>query len=383
MKRWTSLLLALLMALSLPACGGPAVENGAEDPPVSEGAAAAGEDDGTGDREEPEELPPEPEPEIPWEWTADAPENQGVDPGMLDNVHATFDTFPLLASVIVRNGKIVDEYYKEGYDADSVFVLHSSSKSVTSALIGIAIDEGYIHSVDDPISDYLPQVLELGDDAWGEITIWHLLTHTSGIYSTDNELWNQWLSSENWVDYILDLPIVSTPGEVFSYSTGNTHLLCAILQEATGMTVYAYGKPRLFDPLDMDSVQCGADPQGISDGGNGFAMDVYDMAKFGQLYLNGGVWEGEQIVPADWVAASTSLQFKRSSGSADYGYQWWVRTFGQEQYPAYFAQGHGGQYIFVVPQLELVAAFTSDYTGRSSVYWQLMNDIVAGCAVSG
>ena len=383
MKRWTSLLLALLMALSLPACGGPAVENGAEDPPVSEGAAAAGEDDGTGDREEPEELPPEPEPEIPWEWTADAPENQGVDPGMLDNVHATFDTFPLLASVIVRNGKIVDEYYKEGYDADSVFVLHSSSKSVTSALIGIAIDEGYIHSVDDPISDYLPQVLELGDDAWGEITIWHLLTHTSGIYSTDNELWEAWRGAENWVDYILDLPIVSSPGEVFSYSSGNTHLLCAILQEATGMTVYAYGKPRLFDPLDMDSVQCGADPQGISDGGNGFAMDVYDMAKFGQLYLNGGVWEGEQIVPADWVAASTSLQFKRSSGSADYGYQWWVRTFGQEQYPAYFAQGHGGQYIFVVPQLELVAAFTSDYTGRSSVYWQLMNDIVAGCTVSG
>ena len=149
------------------------------------------------------------------------------------------------------------------------------------------------------------------------------------------------------------------------------------------MTVYEYSKSRLFDQVGMDSPACGMDPQGICDGGSGFSMNVYDMAKFGQLYLNGGVWEGEQIGPADWVAASTSLQFKRSSGSADYGYQWWVRTFGQEQYPAYFAQGHGGQYIFVVPQLELVAAFTSDYTGRSSVYWQLMNDIVAGCTVSG
>lgn len=145
------------------------------------------------------------------------------------------------------------------------------------------------------------------------------------------------------------------------------------------MTTYEYGKENLFDKLDMDSAQCTIDPQGISDGGNGFALDIYDMAKFGQLYLNNGVWEGEQVVPANWVADSTTVQFERSSGSADYGYQWWVRTFGDNAYDAYFAQGHYGQYIFVVPEINLVVAIASHYEGSSSIYWQIMNNIVNAC----
>ena len=178
---------------------------------------------------------------------------------------------------------------------------------------------------------------------------------------------------------MLNRPVTSVPGTQVNYSTGNSHLLSAILQQATGMTAYEFGKEYLFDPLDMDSVQCSTDPQGISDGGNGFSMNVYDMAKIGQLYLNGGVWEGQQIVSSEWVEASTTLQFKRSTGSADYGYQWWVRTFGTENHAAYFAQGHAGQYIFVVPDLELVVVFTSNYTGSTSIYWQLINDLVQAC----
>ena len=115
------------------------------------------------------------------------------------------------------------------------------------------------------------------------------------------------------------------------------------------------------------------------DGGNGIWMTTSDMAKFGQLFLNEGQWEGQQVVPASWVEESTSLQYQRNTGSADYGYQWWVRTFGAQDYDAFFAQGHAGQYIFVVPQLQLVVAFTSDYTGATSIYWQLVNDIVAAC----
>lgn len=355
------LFLLLLLAMSLCACSDDTAPT-AEEPESTPVA---------------ETEPVEPEPE--WVWQHDTPENQGLDPNVLTDVHATFDTFPLLTSVIVKNGYIVDEYYKEGYDETSTFILNSSSKSITSALIGIAITEGYIGSVEDPISQYLPRVSELTDSRWQQITIWDLLTHTSGIYSTDSELWNDWRASENWLEYIYALPIVSTPGETFSYSTGNTHLLSAILQEATGMTAREYAQEVLFTPLDMDSADCESDPQGISDGGNGFSMNVYDMAKFGQLYLNGGTWEGEQIVPAEWVTESTTLQFDRSSGSADYGYQWWVRTFGNQGYPAYFAQGHAGQYIFVVPDLELVIAFTSDYTGSTGIYWQLVNEIVNGC----
>lgn len=139
-------------------------------------------------------------------------------------------------------------------------------------MIGIAIDKGYIESVDVPISEYFPQVLNFNNESWQQITIRHLLTHTSGISTTDDALWDEWRNSDNWVDYILNLPIVSLPGTTFSYSTGNTHLLSAILQKATGMTAYEFGKEYLFDPIGMDSIKIEADPQGISDGGNGIWM---------------------------------------------------------------------------------------------------------------
>lgn len=219
----------------------------------------------------------------PWEWQHDTSENQNINRSAIESVHESLNSYPINAEVIVRNGVMVDEYYKEGYDENSVFTLQSTSKSVTSALIGIAIDKGYIESVDVPLSTYFPQILESGSEYKNQLTIWHLLTH---------------------------------------------------------------------------------------------AMDIYDMAKFGQLYLNNGVWEGEQIISPEWIEQSTTLQFDRSSGSADYGYQWWVRTFGEQNYPAYFAQGHFGQYIFVVPDLELVVAFTSHYEGSTSIYWEYMNQIV-------
>ncbi len=314
-----------------------------------------------------------------WEWQHDTLDNHNINASAINSVHDTIDSYPINAEVIVKDGVIVDEYYKDGYDQNSVFSLQSTSKSVTSALIGIAIDKGYIPSVNVPIATYFPQILDSGSEYKSQITIWNLLTHTTGLNASDTANWSEWLASDNWVDYVLERPATSRPGTVFSYFTGNTHLLSAILQQATGKTAYEFGKEYLFDPLDMDSVQCSTDPQGISDGGNGFAMNVYDMAKLGELYLNNGNWNGEQIISEQWINDSTTLQFDRSSGSADYGYQWWVRTFGENAYPAYFAQGHYGQYIFVVPDLDLVVAITSHYEGSTSVYWQIMNNIVNAC----
>ena len=246
----------------------------------------------------------EPEVEEKWEWQKDTPNNHNIDEQVLEEVHDILDEYPINAEVNVKDGVIVDEYYKDGYDENSVFTLQSTSKSITSAIFGIAIDKGYIEGVDVPISTYFPEILE-----------------------SDSE----------------------------------------------------YKKQYLFDPLDIESAECTTDPQGISDGGNGFALNIYDMAKIGELYLNNGVWNGEQIIPVQWVEDSTSVQFTRSSGTANYGYQWWVRHFGDENYDVYFAQGHYGQYIFVVPDLELVVAITSHYEGSTSIYWQIMNDIVNGC----
>lgn len=314
-----------------------------------------------------------------WEWEKDTLENHNIDLESINSIHNTMDSYPINAEIIIKDGYIVDEYYKEGYDETSIFTLQSVSKSITSLLVGIAIDKGYIESVDIPISNYFPQILESDSDYLKQITIWHLLTHTSGFSLNDTSNWEEWRNSENWVNYILNSSVTSRPGTVFDYFTGNTHLLSAILQQATGKTAYEFGKEYVFDPLDMESVECETDAQGISDGGNGFAMNVYDMAKIGQLYLNKGTWEGEQIVSEQWIEESTKAQFERSSGSADYGYQWWVRTFGDHGYNAYFAQGHWGQYIFVVPDLNLVVVMTSHYEGSSSIYWQLMNQIVNAC----
>lgn len=315
-----------------------------------------------------------------WEWQHDSPDNQGLNSGVLDDIHSTFDSFDLLSSVIVKNGYIVDEYYKEDYDGNSLFLLHSASKSITSALVGIAIDKGYIESVDTPIAEYFPQLAQKDDPRWSRITVRHLLTHTSGIDCGDTEFEDAWRASDNWIEFVLSRPMAYEPGEVFNYSTGNTHLLTAILEQATGMTELDFGMQYLFEPMDIENVRIDTDAQGVSDGGNGIWMTPYDMAKIGLLYMNGGVWEGEQLIPQQWIEDSTSVQYDRSTGSADYGYQWWVRTFGDDRFPAFFAQGHAGQYIFVVPQIELIVVFTGDYTGRTSIYWRLENDIVNACS---
>lgn len=368
--RWRKLVACGLVLLLFGGCGAVGPEQAA--PPE---AAERTEKDAP-EETAPEEAVPG---EAPAEWQRGAPEEHGVSAEALTALCGELDGTRIYSAVIARDGVIVEEYYKDGYGAESVFPLHSCSKSVTSALVGIAIEQGYLAGVDVPIATYFPQLQEAEDGRWREITLRHLLTHTSGIGGSDAENWDAWRGSENWVEYILDLPLTAEPGEEFRYFTGNTHLLAAIVEQATGRSLLDFGREVLFDPAGMESVTCGTDPQGISDGGNGFRMNPYDMARFGQLFLNGGTWEGRQVVPADWVAASTSLQFKRSSGSADYGYQWWVRTFGEEEYSAFFAQGHAGQYIFVVPELALVVTFASDYTGSSGLYWGLMEEIVAAC----
>lgn len=316
-------------------------------------------------------------PDTPWEWSYDTPENHGLNSAELDGLYNQITQSNILTSVIVKDGFIIDEYYRDGYDSTSTFQIHSSSKSITSTLFGIATDQGYFQDLTLPISHYFPSILESGSAYWQDITLWHLLTHTSGIDMSDAVYWYEWRASENWIDYILDRSILFEPGTGFNYSTGNTHLLSAIFEEEVGVPLLEFGRQYLFDPLDIDDIQLGKDAQGISDGGNGFIMNPYDMAKIGQLFVNDGVWNGERIVSSEWIAEATSSQFERPSGSADYGYQWWVRTFGSSRYPGYFAQGHAGQFIFVVPDIELVVVFTSDYSGTSSIYWNFVNDVVS------
>ena len=315
------------------------------------------------------------EPPFVFAWETDNPENHGLSADVVRSLNSRFENTEITSSIIVKDGLIINEYYKDGYGAESIFPIHSCSKSITSAIFGIARDNGLFPDLDEPIADYFPELRE-SDSAWKkEITFRHLLTHTSGLRSTENR-WYEWRAASNWLEDVLEGPMYYQPGTVFDYSTGNTHLLSAIVQKATGETLYAYGKEHLFDRIGMESIRCGTDAQGISDGGNGFTLTARDMARFGLLYLNHGKWRDEQIISEDWIEQSTTTQFDNSN-RADYGYQWWVRTFGSAGYPAYFAQGHGCQFIFVIPDLDLVITFTSNYydNSQSADFWQYVTDI--------
>lgn len=329
---------------------------------------------------------PEGKPEEDNSWQLGRPEDHGMDPAVLEALHSALPGTGIHSAVTVKDGVIIDEYYEEGYDENSLFEIHSASKSFTSALIGIAIEEGYIGGVDDPVSDYLPQILEQEDERKHAITLRHLLTHTSGLewyeWGGGYSNWSEFRSAENWVEYILGRQLVYQPGTVFSYSTGNTHLLSAVLQAATGMTQEEYCRTRLFDPMGVsEQAYWRTDPQGIADGGNGLFISSRDAARLGQLFLENGAWKGEQLVPAAWVEESTTAQNNGAGdGSGSYGYQWWTRSFTtggygtyvtpypSASYQVYYALGHAGQFILVVPQLKLVTVFTSDcqntYTPR-------------------
>ncbi len=312
-----------------------------------------------------------------WQWPYDAPENHRLNGETVQELHHKLYDMDVLGAVVVKEGVIVDEYFADGFNKDSVFPMSSASKSVTSTLFGIAIDKGYIEDTDILLSQYFPEIEE--KEGWKDISLWHLLTHTAGIDASDEIYWYEWRKSDDWIKDILRRPLIYKPGSHFVYSTGNTHLLTAIMEAATQEEALVFGNTYLFGPLNMNSVELEKGPQGHSDGGNGFAMNLYDMAKIGQLYINGGIWEGQRIVSQEWIDQASSLQFKRMTGSADYGYQWWVRTFGINQYHAFFAQGHGGQFIFVVPDVDLVVVFASDHSGVSSRYWSYMSDMVNAC----
>ena len=321
--------------------------------------------------------------EVDNSWQFDTAENHGMDPQRLQQLHTALGDSSVYAMVTAKDGVIVNEYYQEGYDETSVFPLHSCSKSFTGALVGIAINEGYFGGVDDLLSQYLPQVLEQEDTAKAQLTLRHLLTHTSGLewyeWGGSYSNWGEFQSAPNWVEYILGRDLVSQPGTRFNYSTGNTHLLAAALEQATGKGVLEYGEEKLFAPLGMESVTWKIDPQGVIDGGNGISMTARDAARFGQLYADGGVWQGEQLIPVDWLAQSTSAQNNGAGdGTGSYGYQWWVRPFGG--YDTYYAFGAWGQYIFVVPELDLVTVIASHYPENSYAPRAYFTDyVLAAC----
>lgn len=312
-------------------------------------------------------------------WKHSTPESHGINSAVINTVFEDLKNKNVYSCVVIKDSEIIAEYFKDGYDSKSVFSLQSVSKSITSCLVGISIEEGLIKSIDDPAYLYLPALGQTKFPEMKNITIRHLLNHTSGLKGTDSKIWYEWRDSKDWIEYILSRPMTAKPGTFFEYSTGNTHLLSAILENVTGKNLDTLAKEKIFSKIGITSGRCDTDPKGIGDGGNGFYLTAYDMARFGLLYQNMGNWEGKQIVSSDWVKESTKTQATRPSTGSRYGYQFWIRTVGKKAYDGYCAQGYGGEFIFVVPQIKLIVVFTSWHLGDTTFYYLDTNAIADAC----
>jgi CubicO group peptidase (beta-lactamase class C family) len=306
----------------------------------------------------------------PWPAEGSTPEQQGMDSevlvGMFDYIEQ--QKADVHGVLVVRNGYTVVEAYYPPYGPNTRHGTASVGKSFTGALVGIAIREGYIESVDQKVADFFPDHSDLQSDPLKQaMTIEHLLTMTSGLdwpetsasYSSSSNIMNQMMRSSDWVQFVLDRPMAAAPGTTFNYSSGASHLLSAIIQEATGMRTISFAHEYLFEPLGISRVSWTTDPRGTIFGAGGLWITPRDLAKFGQLYLQGGVWGGKQIVPAEWVEASVAPQVSAHGAASYYGYQWWVRGSG-----IYAAHGYRGNRIFVIPNLEMVVVFTADLSGN-------------------
>ena len=296
------------------------------------------------------------------EWTTVEPEVVGLDGGRLETMREVIEglDLPVDSIVILRHGKLVFEHHADPLrkGPNKIHNLYSTTKSVTSLLIGIAIDKGYIESVDQRVIDFFPdRDIANVDDRKRRMTIEHLLTMTSGLeWEGPDDMYHSWgeaIMSGDPVQYTLDQPMAHEPGEAWYYNGGGSHLLSAILTEATGTTTYRFAREHLFGPLGITRVRWPRDPNGIYYGGQDIWLTPYGMAKLGQLFLNGGIWKGERIVSSEWVADSTRTLAPSWWGG--YGYQWW--TFPEAG--IYFAAGAFEQRIYASPDLDMIVVVTS------------------------
>jgi len=285
--------------------------------------------------------------------------------------------------LIVKDGKLVFEVYFDGYEWDydspqfrgevvrygpeTRHNLASVTKSFTSILVGIALDQGAIQSVDDPVFSYFPHYAHLSDERKATITLKHLLTMSSGLqwnegelpYSNPNNDLVRLFTEPDPIGFILARPLVTEPGAEFYYGGDNTNLLGEAIRSATGQRMDAFAEEHLFSPLDItDYAWDFINPDMIHASGN-LQLRPRDMAKLGQLCLNGGVWEGQRIVTEAWIAESTQKHVTHSATSG-YGYQWWLETYhvGSTSVDTFAALGWGGQRIIVLPDWEMVVVFT-------------------------
>ncbi len=305
--------------------------------------------------------------ETVWQWPESTPAEQGMDATVLEGArtYAFQDGKYTQGVVVTRHGVLVAEWYEDGRDANSYAASWSMAKSFTSALVGIAIGEGKIAGASEKMTTFYPQWS--GTDH-AEMTLENVLHMSTGLEwvedydvsrASSSDVVQLVFTTESPLDYVLAKPQETPPGTVFEYSSGNTLLMSGAIQKATGMRAGDYAQSRLFDKLDMKSAEWWRAKTGETLTYCCVDMTTRDFARFVILYMQHGKWDGEQVVPASWIDASLTPAPTYNG----YGYQWWLEGATNPDVPAdlFMANGHDGQFIYIIPSLDLVVVRNGHY----------------------
>jgi len=310
-------------------------------------------------------------------WEVSSLSAEGIDPGPILDISAQIRDIDqidnVLSMLIVKNGKLVHEVYSPYVQRNTLYWMASITKTVSSTLIGIAIDKDYIESVDAGVVDLLPEFADaVKDPKFKDIKLKHIMTMSSGMewfekisYNNPKNSEFQMVESEDWIRYVLSHRVQHEPGTRFLYNTGGIHLLSAVIKSTTGLYVNQFAEEHLFHPLGIYSYQWNRDSRGYpctggTDGGVG--LRSRDLAKFGWLFLRDGTWKGKRIISQKWINEATKKNPLLPGRRSHYSYNWVPGTISVNnkrfEYRGTF--GYGGQLLYIVPELDLILIFTAD-----------------------
>ena len=297
----------------------------------------------------------------PFDWPTADPEEHGMSSWHLNRIARDASEKPYFSGIlVVRNEHLLMEAYFNNKTVDMPDIIASATKSYTSALVGLAIKEGYINSLDQKMMDFFPEYAspEL-DPRKQNITLRHLLTMRAGypddVYGTHPEVHSAWRESEDWYRHTVECPLATDPGTTWAYSNQSVHILGGIISKASGMSITAFAQTTLFDPLGITPYRWDRDSSGREITAWGLHMNERDMARFGNCFLNLGAIDGRQIIPEEWIMESTRVH----SPVVGYGYLWWNGWM--QNRPVYYARGAGGSKIIMnVPDLSMTIVISVD-----------------------
>ena len=332
------------------------------------------------------------------DWEVSTPAEQGIDPKLVAELYYKADELETIKGLlVVKNGKLIAEGYFNGGSVDEMFDRASATKSFTSALVGIALDQGCLSSVDQKMIDFFPEFAgELDDPRKEQITIQDLLQMRGGY--PDEEYTPPYMEilyfSDNWhhIPHLVDFPLTSEPGTEFAYSNLTSHLLGVIVARACDTDLQSFAQQHLFSPINAEVGDWYPDADDYRLGSMGIFVKARDMAKFGSLFLHGGEYQGDQVISANWVMESLqrySEGIKRGGETSSkygsfrdlgYGYQWWSAKVGNHNFN--YAVGHGGNYIILLDDLDMIIITTADpmhgvFGGESWKHEGAINNLVA------